>query len=250
MLVRRPVSALLSPVLAAGIRGDYAQAPAGRNSEIISGNAIGGRSDGPLLASRRRVLVYFRAEETQLTTLRYLLPGLLLFVFVACGSSEGAAAQRESFQKVTSSEQLFTIDNFSPIRFKVSKEYNVEGLTAATGAWFGFWRPEGSDAKEFEIRFYSSHEEAVQFGMPFADEATGEDAVLDEDEATWKEGIKDRRYFFAGLLGTHGSGSVQAKYGGYAIYGNMILLCEGANAEHSLGRCASLVDALLLAGSQ
>ncbi len=128
-----------------------------------------------------------------MTTLRYLLPGLLLFAFVACGSREGAAAQRESFQKVTSSEQLFTIDNFSAIRFKVSKEYNVEGLTAATGAWFGFWRPEGSDAKEFEIRFYSSHEEAVQFGMPFADEATGEDAVLDEDEATWKEGIKDRR---------------------------------------------------------
>ncbi|MDP6668242.1 MAG: hypothetical protein QF357_12780, partial [Dehalococcoidia bacterium] len=45
MLVRRLVSALLSPVLAAGIRGDYAQASDGRNSEIISGNAIGGRSE-------------------------------------------------------------------------------------------------------------------------------------------------------------------------------------------------------------
>ena len=33
MLVRRPASALLSPVLAAGIRSDYAQAPAGCNSE-------------------------------------------------------------------------------------------------------------------------------------------------------------------------------------------------------------------------
>ncbi|MCI0804975.1 MAG: hypothetical protein J4N96_11075, partial [Chloroflexi bacterium] len=94
------------------------------------------------------------------------------------------------------------------------------------------------------------HEDAVQFGTAFADEATGEDAVLDEDDATWKEGIRDRRYFFAGLLGTHGSGSVQAKYGGYVIYGNMVLLCEGANADHSLGRCAALIDALRSSASQ
>lgn len=206
--------------------------------------------DGPLLASRRRDLVYCRTEEMPLKLLRYLLPGLLLVVFVACGSSDGTSAQGKSFQKVTPSERFFTFDDFSPIGFKVSKEYDVEGLTAATGALFGFWRPEGSDAKEFEIRFYASHEDAVQFGTPFADEVTGEDAMLDEDEATWKEGIKDRRYFFAGLLGTHGSGSVQAKYGGYAIYGNMVLLCEGANADHSLGRCASLIEALRSAESQ
>ena len=185
-----------------------------------------------------------------LTVLRYLLPGLLLVVFVACGGSDGAAAKGESFQKVTPSEQLFTIDDFRASGFKVAKEYDVEGLTFATGAWFGFWRPAGSDAKEYEIRFYASHEDAVQFGTAFADEATGEDAVLDEDDATWKEGIRDRRYFFAGLLGTHGSGSVQAKYGGYVIYGNMVLLCEGANADHSLGRCAALIDALRSSASQ
>ena len=185
-----------------------------------------------------------------LTPLRYLLLGLLQAVSVACGGSDGAAAQGESLQKITPSEQLFTLDDFSANGFKVAKEYNVEGLTGATGAWFGFWRPEGSDAKEYEIRFYASHADAVQFGTPFADEATGEDAVLDEDEATWKEGIRDRRYFFAGLLGTHGSGSVQAKYGGYAIYGNMVLLCEGANADHSLGRCAALIDVLRLPANQ
>jgi hypothetical protein len=56
--------------------------------------------------------------------------------------------------------------------------------------------------------------------------------------------VKDRRYFFAGLVGTHGSGSVQPKYGGYAIYGNMVMLCEGANPEHSLDRCAALTNAI------
>lgn len=185
-----------------------------------------------------------------MTLPRYLLPGLIFVAFVACGGSDGAAAQGESFQKVTPSEQFFTIDDFRESSFKVAKEYDVDGLTAATGAWFGFWRPEGSDAKEFEVRFYASHDDAVEYGTSFADEATGEDAVLDEDDATWKEGIRDRRYFFAGLLGTHGSGSVQAKYGGYAIYGNMVLLCEGANAEHSLGRCAALIDALRSPESQ
>ena len=121
------------------------------------------------------------------------------------------------------------------------------GLTGATSAWFGFWRPAGLPAKEYEIRFYASHADAVEYGTAFADEATGENAILDKDEATWSEGIRDRRYFFAGPIGTHGSSSVQAKYGGYAIYGNMVLLCEGADPDHSLERCSELVTALLAA---
>ncbi len=198
----------------------------------------------PVVDEKTRLVAEHNSRTMRLSCLRYLLPGLLIVAFVACGASDGAAAQRESFQKVTASERIFTFDDFDNIGFKLSKEYDVEGLTAAIDARFGFWRPAGSDAKEFEIRFYSSHEDAVQFGTSFAEEVTGEDAVLDEDEATWKVGIRDRRYFFAGLLGTHGSGSVQAKYGGYAIYGNMVLLCEGANAEHSLDRCAALIAAL------
>ncbi len=133
---------------------------------------------------------------------------------------------------MTPADRLFSLDDFPPTGFKVATEYDVEGLTGASGAWFGFWRPPGLPTKEYEIRFYASHADAVEYGTALADEATGEDAILDEDEATWAEGIKDRRYFFAGPIGTHGSGSVQAKYGGYAIYGNMVLLCEGADPGH------------------
>ena len=176
---------------------------------------------------------------------RNWLPALLLVALAACGSGDSSGSQAGSIRQVTPSERSFTIEEFSPLGFKISKEYDVEGLTAATGAWFGFWRPEGSDAKEFEIRFYSSHDDAVQHGTAFAEEASGENAILEPEDATWNEGVKDRRYFFAGLLGTHGSGSVQPKYGGYAIYGNMVLLCEGANAVHSLERCSALISALL-----
>ena len=176
-----------------------------------------------------------------------MLPGILFVALLSCGVVDDVPAvegQEEPVRNVTPSDQLFTLDDFSGIGFKVAKEYDVDGLTAATGAWFGFWRPDGSDAKEYEIRFYASHEDAVQYGTSFAEEATGEAAVLERDEATWKEGIKDRRYFFAGPIGSHGSGAVQPKYGGYAIYGNVVLLCEGANPVHSLDRCISLIVAL------
>ena len=172
---------------------------------------------------------------------------MLLFTFFACGTDpdeSSASKSNELLQPVTPSERLFTHEDVDGTGFKTAKEYDVEGLTGATDVLFGFWRPDGSEAKEYEIRFYPSHDVAVESGTAFADEATGDDAILDKDEATWKEGIKDRRYFFAGPIGTHGSGGVKAKYGGYVIYGNMIMLCEGANAAHSLDRCGALLAAM------
>lgn len=171
------------------------------------------------------------------------MPVLLFAVFAACGVSGGGASGDESFQKVTPSERIFTIDDFKPISFKISKEYDVEGLPGASEVWFGFWKPAGSDAKEFEIRFYPSHADAVEFGPSYADDGAGENAILDPEDARWNEGVKDRRYYFA-APNAHGSGSVQPKYGGYAIYGNMVMLCEGANPEHSLDRCAALATAV------
>jgi len=172
---------------------------------------------------------------------------ILLIVLVACGTPDDESSAINAdipIRNIMSSDRLFTPDDLLPTGFKTSKEYDVEGLSAATSAVFGFWRPDGSDAKEYEIRFYPSHEIAVQSGTSFADEATGDDAILDKDEAAWKEGIKDRRYFFAGPIGTHGSGGVKAKYGGYIIHGNMIMLCEGANPVHSADRCISLLEAM------
>lgn len=174
----------------------------------------------------------------------------LAVIITACGSSESGSSPEEIFHKITPSERVFTINDFDSINFKISKEYDVGGLTGATAAWFGFWKPGGGDAKEFEIRFYASHTDAVEFGPSFADEGAGENAILEPEDARWNQGVKDRRYFFAGRIGTHGSGSVQPKYGGYAIYGNMVMLCEGANPGHSLDRCAALASAIDPQGSE
>ena len=179
----------------------------------------------------------------------WLAVGLLaLLASAACGSDTGLEASEPpeaTFQKVAPSDRTFTFDDFTRVGFKKSAEYDVEELPEATAVYFGFWRPAGMDSKEFEIRFYRSHADAVEHGTAYAEEASGPDAKLFEDEATWKEGLRKRRYFYAGRVGTHGSGTVDAKFGGYAIFGNMILLCEGANEEHSLERCASLVSAIL-----
>ena len=71
MLVRRLVSDLLSPVLAAGIRGDHAQAPADRKSEIISGNAIGGRLTWHHL--RHNAGSYLLSENVPITAVSKIL---------------------------------------------------------------------------------------------------------------------------------------------------------------------------------
>ena len=184
-----------------------------------------------------------------LKLLRLLLIGLSITVLAACGS-DSASSGSKSLQKITPSEQQFIIDDFRAVRFKVSTEYDVEGLTAATEAWFGFWTPSGSVAREYEIRFYPSHSDAVEFGTSFAIEGSGDTALLEPEDTTWDEGLKDRRAFFAGIVGTHGSGSVQPLYGGYVIYGNMVLLCEGANEDQALDHCEALINAVTVPDTQ
>ena len=181
---------------------------------------------------------------TKLKSRRYIVTFVLLAItLTGCDSSSDSQAQIDAFSKITPTEQLLNIDNFKAIRFKTSHEYDVEGLTGAISAWNGFWTPPGTVAKEFEMRFYLSHDDAINLGTQFALEASGETALLDEDEATWDEGLRDRRAYFS-APSSHGSGSIQPMYGSYAVYGNMILLCEGANEEQALEHCAAIMSAV------
>ena len=174
---------------------------------------------------------------------------LLLVPVLACGSDADPGLQEErEFQKVTVSDQVFTFDDFAVIGFREQKEYDPEGLTAATGAWFGWWRSGSDDPIDYEVRFYRSHEDAVEYGTSFADEASGEDAIINSNDATWKEDIRDRRTII-GSITSDGGGS-GPKYGDYAIFANMVLLCEGSTSDHSLERCKALVEALVGAAEE
>ena len=159
----------------------------------------------------------------------------------ACGSSENA----KSLEIVTPSEQIFSLDDFTSVGYKKNRTYDVSELPGATGAWFGFWKNEG-ESNDFEIRIYSSHEDAVSMGETLAAEVAGNDALIGKNEATWQEGSKDRRQVGGGVdkgsLGLQATG-IFPKYGNYAIYGNVILLCEGQEGL-SLETCWKLIDAI------
>ena len=176
----------------------------------------------------------------------------LLFGFaVGCGSGGDAApeeAPEAGFQKVTPSDRVFAFDDLAATGFKKSREYDVEGLTAATGAWFGWWRPPEAEPVDYEVRFYPSHEDAVEHGTSFAEEASGRDAVINSGEATWQEDVRDRRTII-GSITSDGGGS-GPKFGDYVIFGNVVMLCEGADSGQSLERCEALIRAIEGGGAE
>lgn len=168
----------------------------------------------------------------------------LFVVLILAGCASGSSSSG-SHEVLTSSERIFAFEDLKAIGFKKNRVYDVTDLTGATGAWYGFWRHEGT-SKDFEVRLYSSHADALSLGEELAKEVTGNNAVISKDDTTWKEGSRDRRQVGGGVdkgsLGLQATG-IFPKYGNYAIYGNMVLLCEGQE-EISLETCWKLISAL------
>lgn len=182
---------------------------------------------------------------------RTLFPLLTVTAFLAvfataCGSGSGAAGGSGGanlFPKITASDRVFTEEDFLSIGLKKSKEYDVAGLTGATSAIYGFWKPDGIESVDYEIRFYPSHAEAVASGVFFADEVTGPDGAVAEDDVTWNEGTRDRRT--SGFTFGGGGGSLAVKYADYIIHSNVIILCQGRDSTQSLSRCRAMIDEVL-----
>ena len=158
----------------------------------------------------------------------------------ACGSS--TESEPAGVAKITPSETIYSLDDLLEVGFKKAKTFDVEGLTAATSAYYGFWGVDPYDRKEFEARFYASHADAVEFGVSFADERTGPDAIIKSGETSWEEGAKEARSCVR--ISSNASCHL-SKYGDYMIYGNMILICQGRDSETSLEQCAGLLEQLV-----
>jgi len=176
--------------------------------------------------------------------------GLLSCLLLLLACTTGARTDKGgAFQKVTPATRVYSHEDFDAIGFKTRKQYNVEGLPEAVGAWYGFWQTEAAVPLEYEVRAYRSHEDAVEYGTALAEEGAGPDAVLTSNKATWVEGVRERR-----STGGPGGGAAQGgpgarsghapRYGDFAIFANLILLCEGSDSDQSLERCASLARAL------
>ena len=106
-----------------------------------------------------------------------MIKRLLIFISIITilGCSSGDIGQDQTMvDKITASDTIFTFDSLSKTGFKKNKTYNVENLPNADSAYFG-WKKFGSEGpKDFEIRIYKSHEDAILHGTSFAEEGAGE----------------------------------------------------------------------------
>ncbi len=75
-----------------------------------------------------------------------LLPLLALFFtfLAACGEDNGQAVLGESSNesaswRITPTDRIYTLEDFTNIGFKKSKTYDVVDLPQAESAYFGFW---------------------------------------------------------------------------------------------------------------
>jgi hypothetical protein len=130
--------------------------------------------------------------------------------FSACGSesSEAGGASDKDIAPATAlaggAENSIIVDDGGPysiedfviIGYKKVTQFDLETLPGATDAWYGFF-----DQKDFELRFYASHQAAIKEGIEPAEIAIGKGAV------PWQKRPPVR--FFA-----------------YAIVGNVVMLCE------------------------
>ncbi len=148
---------------------------------------------------------------------------------------------------IKSVDDSFSVSDFETLKsFKLSKEYDVEGLRGADSAIYGFFGPDPYDRQEFEIRFYPDHETALADGVDFANESTGPEAVIASSVQRWDEGLSQRRACAGNTRGSHHSGKCDnAKYGDYVVAGNVVLLCQGKDSETALDNCDGLYAALL-----
>ena len=163
---------------------------------------------------------------------------LVLIVLLGCDGAEGKNTDDNvSFQEIQNLETVFNFEDLLATGWKKSKQYDVTGLENAQSAYMGYWALQNSNPVTYEIRISPSHKTAIESGTSFAEEGSGETAILRSSKARWKEGLNNRRM----IVGGGSRGSQNPRYGGYIIYGNLIILCEGRTHEQSVENCKQLV---------
>ena len=117
---------------------------------------------------------------------------------------------RAELRASTRPSSVFTVDDFIEAGWKKNKEYPLDTLPEATGAYFGFY-----NRKDIEIRIYPSHDVAMGAGRESAETA-----------------IETEK-----LSGRGAGFSSVTLYGAYVVAGNTVMLCE-----ISVTDCTDLLD--------
>ena len=133
---------------------------------------------------------------------------LTLGILIACGcqnsTSEAPSAKEGGTSSILLSDRNFTPDSFIQAGWKKSKQYDTATVPESTEIWYGFF-----NQKDIEIRFYETHEAAVELGIP---------AATSSIEGAVKRSKVGKLLDFSG-------GSFTG-YADYLVVGNTVLLCE------------------------
>jgi hypothetical protein len=140
--------------------------------------------------------------------IKVIIWAMLIFAIATCGS-EGSSSSESSDESsatdaIVLTDQFFSTDSFIAAGWKKSKEYDTATVPESIEIWYGFFQQ-----KDIEIRFYASHEAAIEHGVPSAEESI-EGAV--------------KRSKGGELLDV--SGGSFTGYADFLVAGNAVLLCE------------------------
>ena len=155
-----------------------------------------------------------------MSRLRLLTFFSLVVVVVASACTDGESADNSvedavdapTLSPIFHADKTFTTDSFMAAGWKKSKEYDTATVPESTEIWYGFF-----NQKDIEIRFYQSHESALEHGVPLAQESLQMDA--------------------GARIG--GVNTVRTGYSAYAVAGNAVMLCE-----LDVSSCETLINAL------
>lgn len=111
--------------------------------------------------------------------------------------------------------RVYAVEDVVAAGWKRSKEFSTETVPHSTEIWYGFF-----NRKDIEVRVYASHDDALEHGVPLAEEAV---ARIGAQRGAWN-------------LLDFGGASI-AKYQAYAVAGNLVMLCET-----ELAVCEGLIE--------
>ena len=163
---------------------------------------------------------------------KIFIPTILLLL--SCSSGEELP---EPIEKITDSGIIFSIQEIKEMGFKKNHEYKVDDLPGAVSAYFGFIKNDLGDPEDYEIRFYNNHSDAIELGIKYTDNVTGENGCISKDCALWEEGLKHR-------IRMSDLGTLHPKYMNYLVYNNFILMCPGYDEGEALSKCTSIINKL------
>ena len=179
------------------------------------------------------------------------IASLFAMILISCSSEK---IEEPMIEKITPQTKQFKLEDFTSIGLKKNKTYKVEELPKALSAYFGFIKfdepsEEGKGKKvvEYELRIYSSHEDAINYGTEYAEERVGPEAKLKKNHnPKWKEGLRDARVCIGDQFNTwkNSADCGQPKFNEFYIYGNVVILCEGRTQEIAKRNCNSITSRL------